>query len=261
MNIRSQQHPSIAVIVISCDRYADLWRPFFFLFKRFWADCPYKVYLVTNHDLATFPGVITLQIGEDVSWSGNVRKALAFVEEEYVLMFLEDFFLCGRINRALIARVEVWIEKERPDYVLLNPTEKSPEPFNSLVDHVPVGALYRASTVLSLWKKETLLSLLKEGENAWDFELQGSERSDVFDRFFATRSICFPIVNGVIKGKWQLMALATLKNLGAEVDLKRRPQMTTLEALCYKFNLFRTKVFKFVPWKHRRQVRAWLKRT
>lgn len=38
----------VAVVVASCDAYADLWEPFFRLFRRYWPDCPYPVYLGSN---------------------------------------------------------------------------------------------------------------------------------------------------------------------------------------------------------------------
>ena len=39
---------SCAVVVCSCDKYSDLWDPYFELFKKFWADCPYPVFLNTE---------------------------------------------------------------------------------------------------------------------------------------------------------------------------------------------------------------------
>jgi hypothetical protein len=33
----------IAIPVVSCDKYSDLWQPFFALFDRFWPDCPLDI--------------------------------------------------------------------------------------------------------------------------------------------------------------------------------------------------------------------------
>ena len=37
-----------AVVVSSCDAYSDAWKPFFKLFFKYWSDCPFPIYLVTN---------------------------------------------------------------------------------------------------------------------------------------------------------------------------------------------------------------------
>jgi len=37
-----------SILIPSCDKYSDLWRPFFTLFWRHWPDCPFPVYLGSN---------------------------------------------------------------------------------------------------------------------------------------------------------------------------------------------------------------------
>ncbi len=36
------------VLVASCDKYADLLRPFDILWRKYWADCPFETVLVTE---------------------------------------------------------------------------------------------------------------------------------------------------------------------------------------------------------------------
>ena len=40
---------NVDVLFTSCDKYQDLWGPFFTLFFRYWQDCPYLVYIGSNH--------------------------------------------------------------------------------------------------------------------------------------------------------------------------------------------------------------------
>ena len=42
------KNDKLAILVLSCDGYTDLWRPFFENFKKKWGDCPYDIYLLTN---------------------------------------------------------------------------------------------------------------------------------------------------------------------------------------------------------------------
>ena len=36
-----------AILIVSCDKYSDLWDPFFKLFFKFWPDCPFNIYLLS----------------------------------------------------------------------------------------------------------------------------------------------------------------------------------------------------------------------
>jgi hypothetical protein len=254
------QEPSIGVMVVSCDHYSDIWIPFFHCFRRFWPSCQYPVYLVTNHLDPAFKGVQTIQVGTDVSWSDNVIKALSTVQEDYVLMFIDDLLLHGPVDTAKLQQIVAWVDQERPPHVQLVPSEPPDALHNPLVGRVLPGSLYRTSTVMTLWKKEALLALLRPGESAWAFELAGSARSDALGDFFRSWHECFPVTNCIIKGKWLPSSLATIRHLGVPLDLSRRRVMTRRQHLGYLGIVLRAKVFRLFPRKWRRKVRLWLLR-
>ena len=83
----------ISVLVASCDQYSDLWRPFFSLFRRFWADVPYEVYLGSNYLAFNEPGVRTITVGEDKNWSHGLKRMVEKVDSEYIIfMMIHDIF-------------------------------------------------------------------------------------------------------------------------------------------------------------------------
>jgi hypothetical protein len=245
---------SIAVLVVSCDRYADIWPTFVRQFRRYWADCPFAAYIATNRLDPKIEGFTTIMIGDDLSWSDNLRKALDSIPEEYVLLFLEDLILSAPVDGALLAKVVGRLEALHPDNIKLNATEKPDEYVDELLGRAREGAMYRTSTVLSLWRKERLRSLLKPGESAWAFELAGSYRSDAYPGFYSTWKDCFPVVNGVIKGKWRRDAVALLAAQGVAVDLKARREMSRTEALLFAAKQARSMFFKLVPMRYRRAM-------
>src|SRR3954467_10514178 len=93
----------VPLLVISCDRYADLWRPFFEVFWKRWPDCPFPVYLGTNHLEFASQRVTTLAVGPDVDWASNALCMLDRLGAAYVLVFLEDFLLQERVNTARVS--------------------------------------------------------------------------------------------------------------------------------------------------------------
>src|SRR6266568_9360967 len=92
----------IAVLVVSCDPYSDVWAPFFTLFWKYWPDCPYPVYLGTNEKTVPHNSVTTLRVGTDRDWSSNLREMLRQLRAEHVMLFLEDFFITARVDTASI---------------------------------------------------------------------------------------------------------------------------------------------------------------
>jgi hypothetical protein len=171
------------------------------------------------------------------------------------LLFLDDLFLNRKINWEYVKAVLNWINEEDPNYVGMNSGPPPDKPFNELVGIVSKGTIYRTCTVLSVWKREVLIDLLKYGENAWDFEILGSVRSDKYENFYSTWKECFPVTNGVIKGKWQRTAVRNLQALDIEVDLARRPIMTHKETLLFFLKLQRAALLHLLPARHRRWVK------
>lgn len=82
----------ISVLVVSCDKYSDLWGPFFTLFWRYWTVPSCKVYLGSNYLIYNDPRVETIAIGEDKNWSHGLIEIVSKIDTPYIILMLEDFF-------------------------------------------------------------------------------------------------------------------------------------------------------------------------
>jgi hypothetical protein len=252
---------SLAVLVVSCDKYSDLWRPFFDSFRRFWPDCPFNVYLLSNTTSYDVVGVRNILSGNDVSWSDSLRKGVSQLKEDYVLLFLDDLLLHRPVNTKRVSEILSWAIESNVNYLRMNPMNNKPDKsFNEFVGILSKGVIYRTSTVLSVWKKEALLDLLKPGESAWDFEVHGSVRSDKYDKFYASWKDCFAVTNAVIKGKWCREAVKKSKSLGIKIDLNSRDIMTLGETIVYGFKKLRSRILSSLPAKYRRKIKSFVQR-
>ena len=211
----------IALVIPSCDGYADVWTPLLEALQRFWPDNGFNKYLVTNHLTPSFPGVQILAVGNDVSWSDNLMLALDWISEDYVLLNIDDLILCGPVNHAAVMSAISRLTSAGGNYMRLNPTPAGHAEDGDL-GVVSPGDIYRASTVFSLWRKDVLRSVLHPGESAWDFEIHGSARTDDFDDWFASKHFLLSYVNLVIKGKIDPRALAILERQGITYQSTRR---------------------------------------
>jgi hypothetical protein len=245
----------VAVLVVSCDNYADLWPNFFLLYRQFWKNNSLPTYLLTNFLQPEIENVNILAIGEDVSWSDNLLNSLGKIPQQYILLFLEDLFLTSPVDDKKVQELLQWSVDNSVNYLRFNPTTKPDIPLNNTLGIVSKGAVYRTSVVVSLWKKDILHQVLKSGENAWEFEHHGAERSDVFDGFYSTYHTTFPVINTVIKRVWERSAMRKLRRLGLKIDPEKRPVMSVLREIFWKFRLLRSIVFSFVPGSWRRMVK------
>jgi hypothetical protein len=251
---------SIAVVVVSCDKYADLWTPFFFFLKKFWPDCPHKVYLISNHHSFEDSSIVCIRVGDDISWSGNLRLALNAINEDYVIMFLDDLFLMGPVDtRQLTSIYQTFIALDG-NCVKLAPTVRGDRAFNGILTLSTPGAPYRASTVLTMWKKNLLRDLLLDGENAWQFEIEGSKRSDVYDGFYVAKAPVFRVENCVVKGRWSLSALKKVK-VHCPTLSPNRKVMTLTSDILFHVALLRSRVItRILPHRYARSTMDALRR-
>ena len=239
---------SIAVLVVSCDKYRDLWDPFFDLFRKFWSDCPFPTYLLCNHGGDLPGGVTAVCVGDDTSWSSNLRAGLGSIPEDYVLVLVDDLFLTEKVDtRTVLEACREFLELGG-NCLKLNPTVPGDRAAGEMLRACSPGGAYRASTVLTLWRKEVLRDLLAEGETPWEFEIEGTKRSDRYGGFYSTKADCFRFVNGVIKGEWSRSALERVQSISPRPVRVERRVMPRLRELRYQVALARARaLYRILP--------------
>ncbi|MBU1011373.1 MAG: hypothetical protein KKG99_00085 [Bacteroidetes bacterium] len=246
----------IAVLVLSCDKYSDLWPTFFNLFERFWPNCPYDVYLQTNY--LVYQGgknVKSLTIGIDKTWSDGLKKSLMnLTKYEYVLILLEDMFLSANIDdNTLELIIDQFIIMDGNFITLIN-EPKPDRPVNKHFGIISKNAMYRSTTTASLWKQSVLLDLLDDTENAWQFEKVGSKRSDKYEGFYSVNQDVFKFIHGVIKGKWTRKAKRDLQKLNVNLNSKRETFSLLEEIKFWSYKRIRKIILMLVPFGLRRKL-------
>jgi len=246
----------LAILVPSCDRYSDVWPVLFGSLNKYWAVNRCKVYLITNHLVPEIDGVQVINVGEDLSWSDNLLNALKIIKEKNVLLYIDDLILTDFVDNPKIEKLLEFFNNVDGNYLRLNPT-----PAGSGEDEVGTvdpGDVYRCSTVFSVWRKTVLLSLLRSGESAWDFEISGTQRSMGYDRWFASNSSVMVWVNLIVKGSVDPRAEKILKNQGISwVSARKRLGVFQLQRLRTKEAL--SSLLLLVPVAYRRRVRECFK--
>lgn len=237
--------PNYSIYISTCDGYSDCWNPFFILFKKFWSDYQGKIYLSSEYKdyECGLPGLVSMKICEQhnvpkndrVSWSKLTRWALESIEEDIILFMQEDFFLKGRVQSDIIDSFYD-LMKNHPDICCIHLTDQCgkgsvPSEYKHL-DEMYLRRPYRISCQSALWRKSELLSVLRDRENAWEFEMFGSTRSAAIGHRYLQVSQDYVRLNqfeiipyiftGIIKGRWYKEVPALFKENGINLDLSLR---------------------------------------
>jgi hypothetical protein len=202
---------------------------FFQVFRRYWPDCPFRVFLGTNHLGWDDPGVTVIRTGADTSWAAGVLRMLDALDTEHVILFLEDFLLQESVRSSEIMRlVRDGLEAD-VGCVRLSPLPApSPPPPHPMRDRpwlgvVPRGTLYRVSAQPAIWRTDVLRRYLVPGFTPWEFELLGTQMSEFTeDTFWGPYEPAIVYDHAIEKGLWRDVGLEICRRAGVAVDLGAR---------------------------------------
>jgi len=195
---------NLTFLVLSCDKYSDLWEPYAQLFNKYWPDCPFDKYFATNQIPFDEYGFKSILMGKDKTWSIGLIYALNNLKNkyDYVLLTLEDLFIIEKVDNDFIQKsIDEFISLEG-NYLKLYTKTKPYKKINKYFGEINKNIPYRHSCINSVWKIDFLLQILVPEENAWEFEKLGEKRTASMDRFYCSTKNCFALSNTVIKGKW-----------------------------------------------------------
>ena len=215
------------VLILSCDKYADLWYPFFEILWKNWPDCPITVYLGSNTISYKDRRVKTILSGKDENWSSSYKKILNQIPEKYIFVWVEDGFVIRKVNTNKVVMIFDFMERNNANHIHFRPL---PKPDN-LID-INFGAYHKCTpyrvNLVGFWRKKYLLKLLLDGENGWDFEIMGSYRSSYDEGFYCLNYILFDYIHAIEKGKWLPEASNYCKAYGYKIDKNNREFITRL---------------------------------
>jgi hypothetical protein len=222
-----------SVLVVSCDRYRDLWTPFFTLLERHWPDCGMPIYLGTNSAQLDRANVRTLKAGDDEAWSRRLRFFLKNIDTNYVLLMLEDFFLDQPVSTEAVEAQLHLLHSLDGTAMRLFPNTPA-DYFRNNVGVLHRRAAFRVSLQAAIWNRSRLLELLVDEESPWAFEIEGTQRSQMWTSgFYCAPHAIIHYRHVVERGEWFRSAARfyVAQNIGC--DFTARPVMGLLKA-CQK---------------------------
>lgn len=221
-----------SVLIYSCDKYSDVWGPFFTLFFRYWK-CPYQVYLTAESEQCLVPEVKT--INTMGTWTERIQKAVREIPTKYVIGMCEDMFFRRPVYQHIIDACVMYMEHDHmagcfnfekecePGCELL------PSPYPSF-GKKPDGNHFQKSCQPTLWRRAYLEKLLDCKMDPWQWEWtetsfpldhyiwNGSPEGEAFDYGYYNRKWF-----GIMQGKWvedDVAPLFAREGIGIDLNIR-----------------------------------------
>lgn len=178
-----------SVLVLSCDKNLNLLKFFFEMFNENWFDCPFEIFVSLESETFKFgKNIQTLNYTFNKNWSQRIKDCLKQIHTPYVLIILDDFIIEDKVDtKEILALVNRISEDSNIANIILSEinckTSLNKFLMNKYILHNRYSR-YKTSLQLGIWKKDVLFKLLKNKENAWEFEIFSNIRSFVLKEEF-----------------------------------------------------------------------------
>lgn len=199
-----EKNMKCTVLVTSCDAYKDVLYNFEFLFKKFWSDCPFPVYLNIDKEVDTtmpYDNIIISDYKQNL-----VRMRAVEIKTPYVIMMQDDHFLFDKVDNSKILKCIEFAEKYDCGNLRLiqdPPTEDVFSESENLLEYKK-GKAYRISARGGLWNAEYFRNYIDNFEDLWQMERHGQELSNKLDKkILCTKYRTLPIIDAVHKGMYE----------------------------------------------------------
>lgn len=244
------QNKKLSLLVLSCDKYSDLWDNFFKLRDKFWPDCPFEWYLITESKAYSYPNVNIIHTGQNLNWTGRIRYALEKVKSPYIGCYLDDFYISKNVDNSIIVELIKRMELEHIDYInvsdVFDSLIKMPEPhvyYDKYLLKIPCHKKYGISTASAIWDRKYLIDIIGDSDiNAWQFEInlcqqalteEGLPGIILCDERKPFNVTSVPVV---IQGRYYPKSIKDFSKKGIDIDYGYRGLMRKKEVLIYDIN-------------------------
>lgn len=122
-------------------------------------------------------------------WSTNLVKLLSTIDSEYIIYLQEDYVFIRDVDQSRVEKLLTYAKENDINYIRFHTSppgngQSIRVSDNLSIKEILLGTQWRNSLMLSIWKRETLLSMLESnlGITPWSFEHHSEQFN--FDKFY-----------------------------------------------------------------------------
>lgn len=185
----------LSIVISSCNKYHYLWDIQLQLFNKFWPQCPYEIYVISeSSELPQMDTNLKLnnyntnkQPTGPSDWSPALRDALSKIDSKYILYLQEDYIFTDFVDESRFEALLQYAMENELNYIRFYTGPPGNGNVVQIQEDVRIreilpGSRWRNNLMLALWKKETLTSMLKQHPaiTPWQFEHLSSDQYEKF---------------------------------------------------------------------------------
>lgn len=203
--------------------------------KKFWPDCEYPIYIVSNHKDWVTDDAIIVKVGDHKGWANDTRKAVSLTDCDFYIYFQEDYFLNSTVdNEAIKNHVQRCVDNQI-DYLKIQPDAPNVDQYrigNSDYCKNPLNKKYTINTAIAIWHRSLFEKVCVPGFTGWDFEYKiidyikqnGIEINSeaLYSSIVRAKGMTTIIGNAIQRGKWTPAGVNFLKENGFEDLISKR---------------------------------------
>lgn len=164
------------VTILACNKYTWLVPIALHFYRKYWPDNPYQTEIVT--ETGHVEG--TVYYINDASWASRLLNYLKQSEESKFLLIMEEHFIEKPVDTQRV-RIAENLCTGNVGCVRLNAPDKWFKSYAIKTDikgfrEYPLDKRYSVSMQTAIWQKRYLFDVLRDGEDIWQTEVDGSER-------------------------------------------------------------------------------------
>lgn len=196
---------ALTVLILTCEKYGDLWKPHLDFLSKSWPGCPFRRLLVTDCPTERrFPEVEIFSAGAGLSVPRRLASVLPQVGTAYILLTLDDYFPVFPISTEEIIRLAEVMEREGLDYIRLfpDPPSRRKLPGHRGLYRVDLQTDYAVNLYPGIWRRSFLEATLPGPGDIWAYEVSLTHTARRLGAKCAmTRGREFPILDVIRKGR------------------------------------------------------------
>lgn len=210
------------VLVLSCDKNEDTFKPFHYLMEKNWKDHPKIIYAT---ETITNPYYETIAVNNQI-WSERIKETLKQIEDNEILLLVDDIFIRKPVDTK---RIDYARDHLKGNIAMFNfeksfdlgDEETSLEGFKKRKH----GSNYEVSIMCGLWDKEKLMKVIEPKSTIWEVEYKQNNCN--YDYYINSGDY---IIDwgyetwkqvGICKGKWCKETIEYFKKNNIEYESNR----------------------------------------
>ncbi|WP_041140171.1 hypothetical protein [Beduini massiliensis] len=257
-----------SILMLASDKTLDLVHLNLLMIKKFWEDCPFKIYIgLENSSINNFNYNLNIEVlnySKNNSWSTRVKSYIDYIDTEYIMIILDDFIVEEPVQSVTLKKYLEFMKQNKNvvNICLTDMPGKKIKKYNTL-ELRKKETLWLFNYQMGFWKTNYLRNVIVNNETPWESEMYGSMRAQKLNGDFLSiineskKPICYNRGFLVFKSHWNLEEVRRLENkLSLKIDLHNRPvsskavdQISIIGKFKRKFKIYYKQIYYKYFWK------------